>query len=196
MTTGTTCSFAICAARQRRSPPMISNIPSAAGRTISGWRMPKVAMESASSPMDSSLNVLRGWNLPGFSFSMATMRHAVFCRRLGRGADWFRHGPGALNILRAFGFYMRRGVFFVRQVWAVPVAVARASPQLDFPPHGGFWVPPVPRAICFSPAPQPAARNDLPRISLPEQGVSPRAPKPAFSGVCAHDFLLASYRVV
>ena len=26
MTAGTTCSFALCAARQRRSPPMISNI--------------------------------------------------------------------------------------------------------------------------------------------------------------------------
>ncbi len=65
---------AICAARQRRSPAMISyrGVPGAAlgnGRTTMGWITPWLRIEIASSSSASWRRSLRGWYLPRTSAS-------------------------------------------------------------------------------------------------------------------------------
>ena len=58
---GTSRNPAFCAARQRRSPAMISNRPPSTGRTRIGCMMPCSRIDSASSASDASSILVRGW---------------------------------------------------------------------------------------------------------------------------------------
>ena len=75
-TTGTSWMPARWAARQRRSPAMISKLPEApgAGRTAIGWMMPRSLMEAASSSSSRAANCRRGLRGLGCRNSIATRR--------------------------------------------------------------------------------------------------------------------------
>ena len=71
------------AARQRRSPAMSWNRPSAAGRTRIGWSTPCSVMEAASSWRGSSSKVSRGW------FGLGSIR-SIGIRRMVAAMDALR----------------------------------------------------------------------------------------------------------
>src|SRR5258708_3274077 len=77
-TMGTSCSPAICDARQRRSPAMISyrSCTPRTGRTTIGWITPCSLIESASSPSSVSEKSRRGLRGLGFRNSIGTLRCA------------------------------------------------------------------------------------------------------------------------
>src|SRR6478752_1592325 len=75
-TIGTSWRLASCAARQRRSPAMISkrSCDPFTGRTTIGWITPCCLTEAASSPSSASENVRRGLRGFGFRNSIGTLR--------------------------------------------------------------------------------------------------------------------------
>ena len=77
-----------CAARQRRSPAMISNMPVAprAGRTTIGWMMPRSLIEAASSSSSASAKWRRGLRGLGCRNSMATRRWPRAAARSARSS--------------------------------------------------------------------------------------------------------------
>src|SRR3954447_5349642 len=76
ITTGTSCTPTIWAARQRRSPATISypSGRSGSGRTTIGWTMPRSRIEAASPPRSPSANFLRGLRGFGRRNSTGTLR--------------------------------------------------------------------------------------------------------------------------